>query len=82
MAPKSKAKEKKIAVAKAAEKSKQKSKEEVGAVVLLLEWSCHHDGGPATSDIIGVYSSAQAANDAALDQFVSLCGIITRCAVQ
>ena len=75
MAPKSKAKQKKTTVVKAASKSKPKSKEEVDAFVVFLEWSCHHDGGPDTSDIVGVYSSAQAANDAVLDQF---CGYVWR----
>ena len=36
---------------------------------VVLQWSCHHDGSPETPVMVGVDSSAKAANDAVLDEF-------------
>merc|ERR1712187_766398 len=43
------------------------SKGDVHAYVVLIEWTDHHDLSPDTTDIVGVYTTAEAANNAVLE---------------
>eukprot|EP00931_Biecheleriopsis_adriatica_P080295 TRINITY_DN53651_c0_g1_i1.p1 TRINITY_DN53651_c0_g1~~TRINITY_DN53651_c0_g1_i1.p1 ORF type:complete len:165 (-),score=20.66 TRINITY_DN53651_c0_g1_i1:118-546(-) len=69
MAPKSKSTGAKTTVRKTRKGSEANLKADGDTFIVILEWSHHHDGSPDTSDIVGVYSCARAANDAVLDQF-------------